>query len=296
MPADRVEHLRIPTNGIELHAVAAGPDDGPLVILLHGFPEFWYGWRHQIPTLARAGYRVVAPDGRGYAGSEKPSSVGDYRLSELTADVTGLIDALGRTRACVAGHDWGANVAWRLAMDAPERVARLAILNVPHPRAFLRALRRRPEQWRRSWYIAFFQLPWLPVALLTRNDFRALREGLLRTSRPGTFTEENIERYVEAWAEPDAVRSMVHWYRAPRLGPDDAFPSGRIHVPTLVLWGARDAFLIPELAAWSAEHCDDAEVVVLDDATHWLQHEEPTRVSDALVAFFGDRSRRGADV
>ena len=288
------EHLQpsfayVDTNGVRLHAAVAGPVDGPLVVLLHGFPEFWYGWRKQIPALAAAGLRVVAPDQRGYGLSSKPPRIADYVLDELAGDVLGLIDALGRKRAHVVGHDWGAAVAWHLGIHTPDRVERLGILNVPHPDAFLRALRERPRQVLRSWYIAFFQVPRLPEAMLSARGHRALRDALVRTSRPGTFTPTDLERYAEMWAQPDAVRAMVDWYRAPRIvgsfGRPRGTSDGRVRVPTLIVWGERDAFLSPVLARWSLDRCDDGHLELLPAATHWVQHEEPERVNDLLRAF-----------
>ena len=167
------EHKLIATNGITLHAVTAGPEDGPLVLLLHGFPEFWYGWRRQIPALAAAGFRVLAPDQRGYNLSDKPRELSAYRLDALAADALGLIDAAGRERAFVVGHDWGAMVAWWLALVAPQRVERLAILNVPHPYVFRRHLMNDAEQQKRSIYAGFFQLPWLPQSALSAAAPRA---------------------------------------------------------------------------------------------------------------------------
>ncbi len=146
---------------VRLHYVEAGPLDGPPVVLLHGFPDFWYSWRHQIPPLAAAGFRAIAPDMRGYNLSSKPADISAYEARRLAGDIRALIRERGLERACVAGHDWGAAVAWVLAMRHPETVERLAILNVPHPRRMLEALRRPGRQLLRSWYMFFFQLPWL---------------------------------------------------------------------------------------------------------------------------------------
>lgn len=161
------EHRKIVTNGVRLHVVQTGPQDAPLVILLHGFPEFWYGWRQQIPALAAAGLQVWAPDQRGYNESDKPVGVGAYRIDELVADVVGLIDASGLRRASLVGHDWGAAVAWWVALTAPERLERLVILNGPHPSVMRRHLTRSVRQLLRSWYIFGFQVPWVPERLLT---------------------------------------------------------------------------------------------------------------------------------
>src|SRR3712207_5146322 len=187
-----VESLRLRGSGVELHAAAAGPPDGPLAILLHGFPEFWWGWRRQIGPLAAAGLRVVAPDQRGYNLSDKPPGVRAYDLDALADDVLGLADALGRQRFAVVGHDWGGILAWHLAGRDPERVERAAVLNAQHPGTMRGYARARPSQMAKSWYIAFFQLPALPEAMQRAADFAWLRNGLTRTSRPGTFTPEDL--------------------------------------------------------------------------------------------------------
>src|SRR5437879_4698652 len=167
---DGVPFSTIATNGIRLNVAQAGPPDGPLVILLHGFPEFWYGWRKQIPALAAAGYRVWAPDQRGYNFSDKPPDVRDYTLDKLAADVAGLIEAAGRQRAIIVGHDWGGAVAWWLAANNPERVERLVIINVPHPLVMRRLILRDPRQTLRSWYMFMFLLPRLPEWFARRRN------------------------------------------------------------------------------------------------------------------------------
>src|SRR5580704_17398686 len=163
--------------------MTAGPEDGPAVILLHGFPEFWYGWRKQIAPLAEAGFRVIVPDQRGYNLSSKPSAVRDYGLRELTADVIAIADQVGREKVFLAGHDWCAAVAWNAAMRYPGRIEKLAILNVPHPAVMRRFLRTSPRQMLRSWYILFFQIPGLPEFLLSRNGFERCAAALEKTSR-----------------------------------------------------------------------------------------------------------------
>ncbi len=208
------EELWFDRNGSRLHAVAAGPADGPLVILLHGFPEFWYSWRKQIGPLAEAGYRVVAPDQRGYNLSSKPPEIADYAVGNLVADVIAIADQLGHDKFCLAGHDWGAAVAWTTALQFPERLKKLAILNVPHPAVFTRTVRSNPRQMRRSWYMAFFQLPRLPEWRFSSNNFAAGVRALVASSRPGTFTADDLDEYRNAWANPGAVTAMLNWYRA----------------------------------------------------------------------------------
>src|SRR5918997_6005523 len=200
-----VEHLRLRASGVELQAVAAGPRDGPLVVLLHGFPEFWWGWRRQIGPLAAAGLRVVAPDQRGYNLSDKPRGVAAYALDALADDVLGLAGALGRERFSVVGHDWGAVVAWHLAARNPERVERAALLNGPHPATVRPFMRARPSQALRSCYAAFFQAPALPEWTLGAADFAWLRASLAGSARPGAFSAEDLRRYRDAWARPGAL-------------------------------------------------------------------------------------------
>lgn len=264
--------------------MVAGPDDGPVVILLHGFPEFWYGWNKQIEPLSAAGLRVVVPDQRGYNESSKPSNIRDYRMSELTADVLAVADQLGAGTFGLAGHDWGAAVAWNAAINHPDRVSKLAILNVPHPAAMMHALRTTPRQVLRSWYMLFFQIPKLPEFLVSRRNYKGCEDALRNTSRPGTFTDEDMARYREAWSHPGAMTGMINWYRA--LFREVPATTRRVTVPTRILWGMRDAFLIAELAVQSSAFCDRSELVEFPDASHWLQHEEPQRVNELLVGFF----------
>lgn len=279
------ETLRLSTNGIELAAVAAGPFDGPLVILLHGFPEFSYGWRRQIPAIAAVGLRVVAPDQRGYNRSDKPAGLASYTLDILADDVLGLADALGRDRFAVVGHDWGGVVAWHLAARNPQRVTRAAILNAPHPATLRRYARRHPSQALKSWYVAFFQLSLLPERALGAGGFWTLRRVLRRTSRPGTFAGDDFRRYREAWAEPGALTAMLNWYRALRQRPASP-PAARIRVPVRVIWGDRDAFLDRGLAEAGIALCDQAEIFHLPEATHWVQHEDADEVNRLLLEFF----------
>jgi pimeloyl-ACP methyl ester carboxylesterase len=268
-----------------LHAIAAGPKDGPIVVLLHGFPEFWYGWHRQIEPLAAAGFRVIVPDQRGYNLSSKPSDVAAYSLPELVSDVIAIADQRGQEKIFLAGHDWGAAVAWSAALLYPERIAKLVVLNVPHPSVMRKFLSTRPRQLLRSWYMFFFQLPWLPEALFSAFNFRIGARALLRSSRPGTFTAEDLAQYRAAWSQPRALTSMINWYRA-LFRVRAKFPDKIVRVPTRILWGERDAFLLAEMAHESLRYCANAELFTFANATHWLQHEEPTRVSELLVDFF----------
>ena len=270
---------------VTLHTVVAGPDDGEPVVLLHGFPECWYAWHDLIGPLAAAGYRVVAPDQRGYNRSDKPDPVSAYRIDALAGDISGLLDALGAGDAHIVGHDWGALVAWWLALHDPDRVRTLSALNVPHPTAFRRALVTDPRQLLRSWYVVFFQFPWLPEVVARANDWCIPVKSMADTSRPGAFDATDFDRYRRAWDVADAYRSMVHWYRA--IFRHNTRPRrDRVDPPTLVLWGAEDAFLRRPLAAKSSAYCDRGRLVLWEDATHWLHHEHPERVVGELTRQF----------
>jgi pimeloyl-ACP methyl ester carboxylesterase len=278
-------HRWIDVGGLRLHCVEAGT--GPLVVLLHGFPEFWYAWRHQIPALADAGYRVVAPDLRGYNTSDKPSRVRDYRPRVLVQDVADLIVALGAGSAAVAGHDWGGGLAWLLAMQHPKRVERLVLLNAPHRVRFLKGL-RSPRQLRRSWYILAFQLPWLPERLVAARDFQALR-WIFRhqPTRPGAFTAQDIDRYVAAAAQPGALRAAINYYRAAfRANPlAQAHGLRRVDIPTLIIWGDQDRSLGRELAEPDRAWVPDVRVERIAEASHWVQADDPERVNQLMVDF-----------
>ncbi len=278
---------RIPVQGITLRVVEAGPAEGPLVLLLHGFPEFWYGWRKQIAPLARAGYRVWVPDQRGYGASDKPPRVSDYAVETLALDGVGLLDAAGVERAAaVVGHDWGAAVAWWMGIVHPDRLERLVILNAPHPsRGVMRAaLRKRPSQLFKSWYVFAFQLPWLPEVLLARQNGRLLASNL-RGKTPESITRADREHYRRAWQRPGAIRGMLNWYRAMLRHPPRARGSTRVRVPTLLLWGERDRYLSKEFAPLSLERCEEGRLALFPDATHWLQHDEPEGVNREILSF-----------
>jgi epoxide hydrolase 4 len=283
----RVEltHRYADLEDVHLHYVEAG--EGPLVLLLHGFPQFWYQWRHQIPALVEAGFRVVAPDMRGYNLSGKPPGVRAYRVELLARDVERLIQACGEQAATVVGHDWGAIVAWVAAMRHPGCVERLVILNVPHPARSLDGL-LSPGQLLRSSYVFFFQIPRLPEEFIRAGDFALLRSTLRRDPvRPGTFTAGDIERYVEAIAQPGALTATLNYYRALLRYPwETQALLKRIEAPVLVIWGEQDRFLSRRLAEpprlWVPNLLS---VERLQDASHWVAEDRPGEVNTLLLAF-----------
>jgi epoxide hydrolase 4 len=269
---------------VKLHYVEAG--DGPLVVLLHGFPEFWFGWRLQIAPLAAAGFRVVAPDTRGYNLSSRPAGVGAYSADKLADDIRGLIRERGAESAFVVGHDWGGTIAWTMAMNHPEVVDRLAILDAAHPRTLQKEL-PRPGQLRRSWYFFYFALPGLPDSQVRAGRFRFFRR-FLRDARPA-YTPQEMDRYVAAWSQPGAATAMINYYRCSvRTPPKKAKAAIRpISSPTLVIWGQRDRFLGPKLAEPGRDDVPNLDRVErLPNSSHWVHHDEAERVNQLLIDFF----------
>ncbi len=278
-----MQHSYIQTNGIKLHYVTQG--EGPLMILLHGFPEFWYSWRHQIEAFFED-YKVVAIDMRGYNNSDKPKDKSAYALAELIKDVEGVIRGLGYERCVLAGHDWGGAIAWAFAYAYPQMLDRLIVLNLPHPAKFAEGL-RTPQQLLRSWYIALFQLPLLPEWLLQANHYAAIRSVFKSQAvNPEAFTEEDLDAYVAAAAKPGALTSMLNYYRS-------AFSAGGflnqtwgvLQVPTLMIWGENDAALSKELTYSTQDFVSDFEIRYIPQCSHWVQQEQPALVNQYMQAF-----------
>jgi epoxide hydrolase 4 len=279
-----MQFSRHSTNGLTLHVAETGPADGPLVLLLHGFPEFWYGWRHQIDALAAAGYHVVVPDQRGYNLSDRPTGRAAYDLDLLAKDVLGLAESFGKQTFSIVGHDWGSSVGWWIASRYPGHLDRFAALSAPHPAVWADAMRNIPAQKKKSWYVGAFRLPWLPEFLMRQRNFKALADALRESKRPAACTDADLAKYREAWSQPGALTGMVNWYRALLAKKISLATIGRITVPTLIVWGNDDKFGIPELAERSRQLCDNGSVVYLD-ASHWPQHDEPERVNELLLRF-----------
>ena len=270
---------------VKLHYVEAG--EGPLVVLLHGFPEFWFGWRLQIAPLAAAGFRVVAPDTRGYNLSSKPEDFKDYGVDLLADDIRGLIGELGAESAHLVGHDWGGSIAWTVAMNHPEVVDRLAILNAAHPRKLSEGL-KNPNQLRKSWYFFFFATPGLPEEVVHLRDWHFFRHFLHDANPP--YTDEEFARYVDAWSQEGAAAGMIDYYRASvRQNQKEAAAKLRpLSAPTLVIWGERDSYLGSDLAEPDKDDVPNLHRVErLPDASHWVHHDEADRVNQLLTDFFG---------
>ncbi len=274
-----IEHATVDVGEVRLHVASQGT--GKPVLFLHGFPELWVAWRHQMQTVAEAGWRAVAPDQRGYNLSDKPSGTRAYRIDALVADVVGLIAANGGGPIPVVAHDWGVMVAFCLAERHPELVERLVILNGPHPELYRSAMRHF-DQISRAWYVFLFLLPLLPVWLIRRRFVleRMLRGGAVH---PSSFTDEDMDEYVCAMRRPGAARAAVSWYRAAFRYPVRA--PGTIHAPTLVLWGEQDVALSPRLLDGLDRYVPDLRIERLPHASHWVEHDAAREVGDAIVAF-----------
>ena len=286
-----IEHMRIDCGEVTLDCALAGQQGKPLVVLLHGFPESWYSWRHQIPVLAEH-FRVAVPSLRGYGNSDRPAEVGAYSMPRLTGDVRGLIRALGYEDAFVVGHDWGGGIAWAFAIDHPEACRKLVVCNCPHPAVFQQALRSNLRQLLRSWYMFFFQIPRLPEWILTRNHLAALERGfrsmVVRKDRE-VFSDEDLIEMKRAFASPGAMTAAVNYYRAQFRNPSALQRYSletRIHCPTLLIWAEDDVALGKELTVGTdALIAAPFAIRYVPHCSHWVQQEQPEVVNEALLAF-----------
>jgi pimeloyl-ACP methyl ester carboxylesterase len=291
---EKLKHCFVELDEIRMHYVTQGK--GKLLLLLHGFPDFWYVWRFQIPALAKH-FRVVAPDLRGYNQTDKPDGVDKYNLNLLTSDVSGLIKALGENKAVVVGHDWGGAIAWSLAAFNPDMVEKLVVLNAPHPNAFTSRTKGMPRQLQKSWYVFFFQTPDIPELVLSRNNYSFLRNMLLNSFvKKEVMTDEDISAHVSAWSKPGALTAMINYYRA-NMNPailfsERAVTFPKIKSPTLVIWGEQDVALSKDLIIGTDEFVDASySARYYPNCGHWVQLEEPELVNECLVDFIGTPKR-----
>jgi pimeloyl-ACP methyl ester carboxylesterase len=282
------ESTFVPVNGLNLHAIVAGPREGRLVVLLHGFPENWYAWSKQIAPLARAGYRVVVPDQRGYNLSDKPASVHSYRLEALASDVRELVRAFDYDRAVVVGHDVGGIVAWRAAMDYPTLIDKLVILNAPHPATYIRELRENPAQQRKSWYVGFFQLPWLPETLLGQSPMTSVNFFFRKVAvNQDAFSSYDLHYLATALSQPGAPAAMINWYRA--AARDRAFQRAiPIRTPTLLIWAESDRVLGKSLTYGLKQWVPNLKIHYIPNCGHWVQNEAAEEVNAQLLGFLSE--------
>ena len=280
------QHEYITTNGVKLHYVTQG--EGPLMLMLHGFPEFWYSWRHQIPEFAKD-FKVVALDLRGYNDSDKPANQSAYVMAEFIRDIEGVIKGLGYDKCVLVGHDWGGAIAWNFAYAHPEMVERLIVLNLPHPAKFAEGI-RTPQQLMRSSYMFLFQLPLLPELLIQSADYQAIETALKGMAvNKSAITREDLEAYKDAAAKRGAMTAMLNYYRnifQQRMVNGDW---SILEVPTLMIWGEKDTALGKELTYGTEAYVRNFQIKYIADASHWVQQEQPQLVNQYMREFLGNR-------
>lgn len=280
------QHEYKEVNGIKLHYVKAG--QGPLVILLHGFPEFWYSWRNQIPALSEH-FTVVAPDMRGYGKSDKPKGVKNYATKVIAKDIIELIESFGEKKAHIVAHDWGGGVAWTIAQFYPEYIDKLVVLNCPLPAILMKHFFTNFKQVKRSWYMFFFQIPWLPEWRMRKNLKVFFKRGLRGWAHnKDAFTDEDINRYVEAFQDPYALTAAVNYYRASfrSIFDKEARKIRPMETDTLVIWGEDDEALGKELTYGMEKYFkNNFEIKYISDCSHWVQHEYPDLVNGYILDF-----------
>ncbi len=273
---------------VKLHYAKAGEGER-LVVLLHGFPEFWYSWRHQMVALSDE-YTVVAPDLRGYNLSDRPLNTEDYAIEHLVGDIVGLIEHFGVEQAAVVGHDWGASIAWALAMRRSDVLWKLGALQVPPIPIW--KLNQTAKQFLASWYMFFFQIPGLPEFRLKQDDFAALEAALREsTAAPGIFSDEEIAEYKKTWAQPGAVTAMLNYYRAniiKRLFGGNEMPP-KIDVPTLFIYGEKDKAVLPQTVEGVGDMISGPYTEHrIPNSGHWVQQEARDEVTAILRKFLAE--------
>jgi len=282
-----IRHERIEANGLRFHVLATGQGDR-LALLLHGFPELAFSWRHQLPLLAEEGWRVWAPDLRGYGETDRPIGRDEYAIEKLMDDVAALIDASGARETLLVGHDWGGVIAWLFAIRRIRPLARLAIMNLPHPACFERALRRGFRQRLRSWYVLFFQLPWLPEKLFAAGHARAIGNAFRSMAvNKSLFPDEVLEVYRKAALQPGALTAMINYYRALVMGGgarrQRSLGYPKLDTKTLLVWGEQDSALDLTTLEGTEEFVPDLELHRLPNASHWVQQDAPNEVNQILT-------------
>ncbi|HUS41076.1 MAG TPA: alpha/beta fold hydrolase [Ilumatobacteraceae bacterium] len=285
---DPLTYRTISVNDVDLQ-VSVTNEGGSrgLALLLHGFPESAFSWRHQIPELAAAGYEVWAPNLRGYGESSKPPKVSDYSMDCLLADIGALIDVSGRGDVTLIGHDWGAAQAWMFAIRRVRPLDRLVIMNVPHPACMQREL-RSVRQLLKSWYMFFFQIPWLPEKLLCARQAKAVGDAFTKSAvDPARFPDEVVDVYRKAALRPGAMRSMINYYRAAFRGARASASEelATIETPTLLIWGLEDVALSKETTNGTDEFVSDLTMRFLPGVSHWVQQEAPETVNAMVLAW-----------
>ena len=288
-PASGIHVREVAANGLAFEVAEAGEGDH-LALCLHGFPELNFSWREQMPLLAAKGYRVWAPNQRGYGASSRPEGVEAYSADRIVADAAALFDASGAAKLTLVAHDWGGAIAWMFAINRVRPIERLVVMNLPHPMRFAAALKHWPQR-RRSWYMAFFQLPWLPERAMLANDAAAIR-GAFRGMAvdKSRFGDDVLDVYARAAQRPGAMTAMVNWYRAAARHRDrmKLANGGKVDVPTLIVWGEQDTALGLETLDGTEALVADLTIRRLPGVSHWVQQEAPEAVNAILAEWLPD--------
>ncbi|CAF1022012.1 unnamed protein product [Rotaria sordida] len=282
--------IKLKSSNVTLHYVSKGSSDHPLMLFVHGFPECWYTWRYQIKYFSK-NYRVVAIDQRGYGLSSKPSNIGDYKVETLVRDIADIIEQLGYKSCVLVGHDWGALVSWACAMLYPNLIDKLIIMNVPHPAAYRNNLSLK--QIRRSWYMFFYQVPFIPELLLASDDFAILKKAFytkpMSLINKHNMTADDLEVFTYTFSQKGTPKSAINYYRAIfRHQRDDL--QVQVTVPVLIIWGCQDGALGEELADASQNYCSDVRLKKIRNASHWVQQDVPDEVNQYMEAFLNEKS------
>eukprot|EP00075_Anas_platyrhynchos_P030026 XP_027319279.1 epoxide hydrolase 4 isoform X1 [Anas platyrhynchos] len=282
-------------SGLRFHYVAAGERGKPLMLLLHGFPEFWYSWRHQLREF-KSEYRVVALDLRGYGETDAPSHKENYKLDCLITDIKDILESLGYNKCVLIGHDWGGMIAWLVAICYPEMVTKLIVVNFPHPSVFTEYILRHPSQLIKSAYYFFFQMPWFPEFMFTVNDFKVLK-SLFTSQATGIgrkgcrLTAEDIEAYLYVFSQPGALTGPINHYR--NIFSCLPLQHHEVTMPTLLLWGEKDAFMEVDMAEITRIYVKNHfRLTILSEASHWLQQDQPDIVNKLIWTFLKEETRK----
>lgn len=275
-------HKTVRVKGLNLHVVVSGNPHHPLMLFLHGFPECWYSWRHQIRAFNKD-YYCVSFDMRGVGESDAPLGVKNYGMDELVGDVSELIKVLGYTSCVIVGHDWGGAVAWQFVARYPDLVEKFIIMNIPHPGRFTEVMKSGIAQLLMSWYIIFFQLPYLPEILVSMGDFSMIKSAC----KKGPTTDEDVEAFKYSMSRPGRVTSFLNYYRAAIKYPPSA-RIDKIECPTLLIWGTGDFALHTDNSYGTEKYCNDLKVERIEGGDHFIQQERPNEVNEIMRKFLSE--------
>ncbi|CAO4379733.1 unnamed protein product [Caenorhabditis nigoni] len=281
-------HKFVQLKDIRMHYVEEGPEDGDVLLMVHGFPEFWYSWRFQLEHFKHT-HRCIAIDMRGFNSTDRPSGISNYNISYLVDDIRQFIEVLGLKKVTLAAHDWGAMICWRVAMMHQELIDRLIICNVPHPTAFFDVYKISKEQRDKSWYVYFFQSQLIPEIAMRSNKMKML-EAMFRGKQAGirnsqNFTDEDMLAWKHVFSQPGATTGPLNYYRDLFNAPSISRKLQIVQPKVLILWGDEDNFLDKKGAEFSVQYCRNCRVEFIRGASHWVQQDQPELVNAYMEQF-----------